>query len=184
MAASTEPRLCPTCGKGFVPRRKDARFCRPLCQQKSSRGPRTIKDSHAERDRNRRHYSRARELADDLYSLPPGQRLGYMRELIAAAREGNTDLRAILTDKAVMCGSSRYTPKGRLTIAQAADRYCRAFWGHDVKAVVYGKAPEPPTGEIECFPDTIVGEASALIEDCYLFNLIEQGYPTSPMTLH
>lgn len=149
MPATLDPRLCPTCGKDFTPRRKDARFCRPLCQQKSSRGPRTTKESHAERTRNRTHYNRAREMTYEFWGLPRNRQLGYMQELIASARDGNSKLRAIVTDKAILCGSGKMAPKGRLTIAQAADRYCQHFWGHGVKAVVYGEAPEPATGELE-----------------------------------
>lgn len=145
---------CPTCGQGFTPRRKDARFCRPLCQQKAARGPRTVALSPTERDRSSRHYARARELAGQLYGLPPDKRLGFMQELIAGARAGNAKLRAILTDRALLCATKehrslfpRRAPGVYCTIAQAADRYCARFWGHGVRAVVYGEAPEPPTGE-------------------------------------
>lgn len=154
ISAGLAPRSCPTCRQGFTPRRRDARFCRPLCQQKAARGPRTVTDSPTARDRSARHYATARELAAQLYSLPPDQRLGFMAEVVAAARGGDGKLRAILTDRALLCATKdhrslfpRRAPGVYFTIAQAADRYCRRFWGHGVKAVVYGEAPEPPTGE-------------------------------------
>ena len=36
-----------------------------------------------------------------------------------------------------------------LTIAQVTARYCKRFWKANVREVVYGRAPQPPTGEVE-----------------------------------
>lgn len=84
-----------------------------------------------------------------------------MAEVIAAARGGDGKqmpacgkLRAILTDRVLLNATKehrslfpRRAPGVYCTIAQAADRYCRRFWGQGVRAVVYGEAPEPATGE-------------------------------------
>lgn len=97
----------------------------------------------------------ARRMAERLYSLPPFQRLGLIREVIALARAGNPALRRLLTHHLLLRPDPnpswlfhRRAPAVYLTIAQAADRYCRRFWGHRVADVVSGRAPEPPSGEV------------------------------------
>jgi hypothetical protein len=93
-------------------------------------------------------------LAAWLYTTPPRDRLGLMSTLIKAAREHDTVLRNILTDPRLLSASPiidkrlffRKAPASYRTIAQAADAYCRKFWGHGVKDVVSNKCPEPPTG--------------------------------------
>ncbi|MBZ4023462.1 hypothetical protein CKO11_13445 [Rhodobacter sp. TJ_12] len=96
-------------------------------------------------------------LAERLYTLPPSQRLGYMQTLIEEARSGASPrLRRVLTMPKLLRASRedrhlfwRRSPESYRTIAQAADRYCRKFWGAGVVAVVRGKVPEPPTGEVD-----------------------------------
>ena len=80
-----------------------------------------------------------------------------MKKLIDHARRGgDAQLRDILSnykllrphpleDRHLFHRRSRSYP----TIAQAASRYCRRFWKADVREVVYGRAPQPPTGEVK-----------------------------------
>lgn len=101
-------------------------------------------------------FDKALRLAELLYTLPVPLRLGFMQDLIAQARAGDKKLRQILTNQYLLRPDHnekwlfhRKCPASYFTIAQAADRYCRKFWGYGVKDVVYGIATEPPTGEVE-----------------------------------
>ncbi|WP_073257439.1 hypothetical protein [Shimia gijangensis] len=96
-------------------------------------------------------------MAETLYTMPPGQRLGYIEEIIQLARSGQCPrIRKILTMPALI----RPDPtkkhlfyqgrKSYCTISQAANRYCRASpWDAGIADVVRGKVPEPPTGEVD-----------------------------------
>ena len=89
--------------------------------------------------------------------MPPAERLGFVKDLIDHARAGgDAQLRDILSnikllrphpleDRHLFHRRSR----SYLTIAQAASRYCRRFWKANLREVGYGRAPEPPTGEVE-----------------------------------
>ena len=149
---------CPRCGMSFEPRRKDQKFCQRACakaaSRNASRGSRSVADSWSERARCRKHNRRAMELAAWLYTTPPAERLGLMQELIEAAREYDAQLRGVLTDPRLLRASPqepwlffRRSPGAYKTISQAADAYCRKFWGAGVATVVHRRCPEPPTGE-------------------------------------
>lgn len=68
----------------------------------------------------------------------------------------DAQLRNILSDPK-MLGAGRQdkgmfhrrAPGTYKTIAQAADAYCRKFWGHGVCAVIFKRCPEPEVGEID-----------------------------------
>lgn len=146
--------LCPHCGEEFSPKRTNQNYCIPTCQKNGSRGSRKIADSNEERHRSSRHYNRARGLAFELYTRPLHLRLGFMAELIEAARDHDAQLRSILTDPILLSAGRedkglfhRRAPLTYKTISQAAHAYCRKFWGHGVKDVVYKRCPDPETGE-------------------------------------
>lgn len=155
-AVAEEPArpLCEACGAPFERQRSTKRFCSGRCQNNSQRGSRRIADSPEEAQRSSRHYSRAKWLAHDLYSKAPRNRLSFMAEIIEAARDHDAQLRSILSDPVLLSAGRedrglfhRRAPLTYKTIAQAADAYCRKFWGHGVKAVIYRKCPDPDTGE-------------------------------------
>ena len=89
--------------------------------------------------------------------MPPAQRLGYMKSLIDLARSGeDIRLRDILSNYKLLhphpINDTHLFYRGNrvyLTIAQEASRYCKRFWKANVKDVVYGRAPEPPTGLVK-----------------------------------
>ena len=98
----------------------------------------------------------AARMAETLYNMPVGQRLGYIEKVIQLARNGDCpQVRRILTMPKLIrpnptethlfyLGSARFC-----TISQAADRYCRfSPWNAGVVDVVRGEVPDPPTGEI------------------------------------
>lgn len=150
------PPTCAACSQEFTAKRKDQRFCSRGCQKNAARGPRDATHSPEAQGRNRLHYIRAAWLCHDLYKAPPASRLGIMAELIEAAREQDGQLRVILTDPRLLSAPpdsriGKLYPDDRnpevKNIAKAADAYCRAFWGHGVRDVVYQRCPTPPTGE-------------------------------------
>lgn len=165
--ASPTDAVCPHCEGLFLRSRPNKQYCTPQCAKAASRnaarGPRTVAASPELRLRSRRHYGRAMELAASIYSSPVGERLGMMAALIAAARDGDTELRNILTDPRLLTASPvqdrhlffKRCPGSYRTISQAANAYCRKFWGSGVQEVVSGNASEPPTGE----PEDTVGHS-------------------------
>ncbi len=149
---------CPRCQVDFLPGRKNQKYCSQPCQKSASRnaarGTRTVDASPDLRRRSLVHYDTAMRLAEMVYTAPPNKRLGLMSDLIRRARGGDRKLRNILTDPTLLRASPddkslffRRAPASYRTIAQAADAYCRMFWGQGVRAVVSGECPEPPTGE-------------------------------------
>ena len=150
---------CPHCSTTFAPRRKNQKYCSQPCQKAAShntaRGPRTVAHSPDLRLRSKKHYDTAKRLAEKIYTAPPNKRLGLMSDLIKLARGGDLKLRNVLTDPKLLRASPddaglffRRAPASYRTISQAADAYCRMFWGEGVRAVVTGQCPEPPTGEV------------------------------------
>lgn len=158
-AAAPNQTTCPHCQQPFAAKRKGQQYCARPCAKAAtrhtSRGPRTVAESWSERARCRAHNGRAIELAAWLYMTPPAERLGLMAKLIAAARGHDAQLRSIFTDPRLLGASPhepwlffRKAPRSYKTIAQAADAYCRRFWGAGVASVVQGHCPEPVTGEL------------------------------------
>lgn len=160
--ATTSHKLCSHCSQLFLPNRKDQRFCSSRCRkcesQKKRRLSSPVNSTHSlsKRRDNLVFFDKALRLAEILYSLPVPLRLGFMQDLVIQARSGDKTLRQILSNQYLLRADNtqkwlfhRKCPASYFTIAQAADRYCRKFWGYCVKDVVYGIAPEPPTGEVE-----------------------------------
>lgn len=151
--------LCPSCQRPFRQRRGNQRFCSRPCQKNATRGSRKVADSFEEKRRSHVHYNRAMWLAHDLYSTRPDQRLGLVASLIEAARTHDAQLRSILTDPTLLNASPddpglffRRCPYTYKTISQAANAYCRKFWGHGVSDVIYKRCKEPDTGEVRDNP--------------------------------
>lgn len=153
--------VCPNCGKLFAKRRSDQKFCSAKCRknlhQKNDRSenPKNSRFSPEKSRTNLELIGTSLVLTELLYTRAPFERFGLMKEIIDCAREGNSYLRSVLTNKFLMAppigeewmyfrhDSSRY-----LTLPQAAEQYCRYFWGHSVSDVVYCRVQEPPTGEV------------------------------------
>ena len=95
-------------------------------------------------------------LAEKLYTLPVDERLGFMKDIVDDARSGNTKLRQLLLNPAILRARwdekhlfHRRCPRAYRTIGQAADAYCRRYWGASLRDVLYGKAQEPDCCEDE-----------------------------------
>ena len=151
-------RECPNCEDVFKPRRPNMKFCCANCRKAHSRGIRNSQNSKATARENMEFFDTAIRMGNRYYDLPPYERDGYMSELIADARAGNTQLRKILSNWKLLhpnpVDERWMLPRGSWaygTIAQEAQQYCWKYWGKDVNVrdVVYARIPEPPTGEVE-----------------------------------
>jgi hypothetical protein len=139
--------------KSTFPQRSNKKYCSPKCRQYGNRVKQNSTNSPTTaRDVEETLHS-ARALADLIYDLPTSEQLGFMRELIESARDGNTKLRRVLSNQYI-----RHLPKEQdwvrghgsrdnFTISEMANRYCWRFWKANVTDVVYGLCEEPETGE-------------------------------------
>lgn len=77
-----------------------------------------------------RHYSRANDLAEMVYSVAPSERLGVMKHILEFTPH-DAGLRRILSDPQLL----RQVPRksGRKNIAQAANAYVQKFFGISIK---------------------------------------------------
>lgn len=152
---------CENCGQSFTRKRKDKRFCSEHCRkdkfQKKDRkiNPRNSKQSNTKRRENEEIFDKSKRLSEQLYSLPPSERLGYLKDLIDLARRGETKLRSLLTNKYLLSAGvdeawlfPRRCPRSYRTISQAANSYCIRFWNASIHKVVRKQIEEPETGEI------------------------------------
>ena len=144
---------CPQC-HSEMSYRSNKRYCSDKCRQYGNRTKQNSANSPAVARRNYVLFDTARLMADRLYNLPPSERLGHMKALIDEAREGNTQLRELLSNYRLRNPSNNekwlYARGSReyMTIAQAANAYCYRFWGTHVTNVVYDRCDEPEIGEV------------------------------------
>lgn len=127
--------ICPTCNCSFEPKRSNQIYCAEPCQKNASRGSREVEA----KVRNKLHYRRALDLAEAVYTAPIDQRLGIMKNILEAARDHDAVLRNILRYPPFLAASPddknlfhRRAPGSYRTISQAADAYCRKFFGLSV----------------------------------------------------
>ena len=140
---------CAACGENFLQTRKDKKFCSRKCQSHSSRVTQNSIESPTKRRHNMEIFDLSDVLIEKLYGLPPNKRLGYMKDLIEQARAEPGLLRETLCNYELLRSDeveSNQPPK--LTIAKAANMYCKRFWNNPVGGVVHSRCPEPPTGEV------------------------------------
>ena len=149
-------RRCPKCNKS-VTGRPNKIYCSSNCRKRANEFTRNSFCSVTKRRENAEFFDRAKRLAEELYTIPPSERLGFMKKLIDHARKGgDAQLRDILSNYKLLRPHPledrhlfyRRKPH-HLTIAQVTARYCKKFWKADVREVVYGRAPQPPTGEVK-----------------------------------
>ncbi len=153
--------VCPACNETFNRKRSNQKFCSPKCRKNNyqlrdrKENPKNAQNSPDVKRTNMQQRERASYLAELFYSKPPSERLGFVKELVDAARNGDASLKSILTDPRLLRASPdekrmfhRKAPQSYRTISQAANAYCKQFWGASVGPVVRGEVPEPPTGEV------------------------------------
>lgn len=126
---------CPACGKHFTPARTNQEYCSRFCQKKATR--------HAARGlrhlenfaRDELEAARARDLREMLYSAPPHERLGIMKDILDAAQHDG-GLRNILTRPELLSDGPYSAGRGRMNIAKAADAYCKKFLQMSVRSYI------------------------------------------------
>ena len=147
--------FCCVCGATIQSQRSTKKYCSANCRQKATRNQQNSASSKTKARTNAEFFDRAKRLAEELYTLPPEKRLGFMQRLIAEARAGNTKLREVLTNQELLRPNPieekhlfhRSEPTF-CTIAQAAQYYCKRYWRANVADVAYNRVEEPETGEI------------------------------------
>ena len=149
-------RRCPRCGAA-VTGRPNKIYCSANCRKRHKEIKRNSVLSMAKRRENTELYDRAIRLTEMLYSIPPQERLGFMKDLIDLARlGGDAQLRDILSNQTLIKlawdEKKRFLQRNHndyCTITRAASNYCKRYWCANVRDVVYGNAPEPPTGVVK-----------------------------------
>lgn len=151
---------CPHCDTIFVPRRKNQKFCcgkcRKLAHQVKER-KKTPRNSRQCREVYRDNIERLESLislTEAFYATRPDERLGFIKDLVDKARQGDRILRRLLTNKyfsRATYGERRWLFHRKAytypNVARAADNYCKRFWKARVEDVVRDNVPEPETGE-------------------------------------
>ena len=153
---NSQDRRCPRCGTP-VSGRPNKIYCTANCRKRHREGKRNAALSMVKRRENAELYDRAKRLTEMLYLTPPLERLGFMKDLIDIARAGkDAQLRDILSNQILIklswSDKQKYLHRNcsdYCTISQAASNYCKRFWKTNVRDVVYGRAPEPPTGVVK-----------------------------------
>jgi hypothetical protein len=154
--AGSAQRFCPKCNTQLEGR-PNKRFCSSNCRKRYAEPTRNAKFSPTKHRESVEFFDRALRLAEIVYTTPPLERLGLVKQLIGAARYGeDKHLRDILSNRYLLQAHSFREPhlfyrrrRSYLTIAQIARNYCKRFWHADVKEVVYGRAPEPDDGVVD-----------------------------------
>ena len=96
---TTRYRRCPRCG-AVVTGRPNKIYCPANCRKRHREIKRNSVLSMAKRRENTGLYDRAIRLTEMLYSIPPHERLGFMKDLIDRARlGGDAQLRDILSNQ-------------------------------------------------------------------------------------
>ena len=149
-------RKCQRCLKP-ISGRPNKLYCSSNCRKRHTEFKSNSYQSPSKRREKHEFFDRALRLAEGLYSIPPNQRHGYLKELIDYAREsGDSKLREVLTSHYLLHPNPEYDKwlfyrrnRAYLTIAQAVHYYCKSLWKAEAKLVVYNKIPEPEDGVIE-----------------------------------
>lgn len=150
-AGTDATRTCPKCRAGFQRKRRNQVYCSDTCRKNATRGPRTVSDSPTERTRCAHQSDRARTLGEMLYTTPPQDRVAFMARLVMFARTEGGEVRNILTDPRLLTATGPTgtgKPRGMrdwtvMTIAQAANAWCRHVTGHGVADVVHKRCDLP-----------------------------------------
>ncbi|MEZ5767188.1 MAG: hypothetical protein R3D80_05585 [Paracoccaceae bacterium] len=153
---------CPHCGSAFTPKRTNMKYCSRRCKnnrwqnedRQKQRANLAIAGKSSKNRINYELFESTIELTLLFHRTHPRERLGYIKDLVDDARNGNAKLRQILSNKQLQypeaASLKRMMRKNNLdlTVCRRADAYCRHFWDAPVRDVVYNKVAEPATGEV------------------------------------
>lgn len=129
---------CKQCGVAFCAQRKSAQFCDATCRKAHSRNgiPVNRNTSREQKRREDEFFDQHMRMCEVYYGLAPKERPAYLLGLIDKARQGDTQLRRILTNY-VLLRNTEIMPrvihwrgsKNYPTIAQEAHAFCK--WHFD-----------------------------------------------------
>lgn len=122
---------CPACGIPFVPGRKNQEYCSHYCQKNASRDFRHLENFA----RDAHEAARARDLRDMLYTAPPSERLGIMKDILDTAYHDG-GVRNILTRPELLADRPFSAGRGQMNIAKAADAHCKKFLQMSVRSYI------------------------------------------------
>ncbi len=128
---------CHQCGASFYAQRSSAKFCDATCRKASSRGgvPENRTTSPTKRRREDELFNLHMILCKTYYGMPPADRPAYLEGLIDRARNGDNNVKEILTNLYLLKakeGSKVYNYRGSRaypTIPQEASRFVTTNWG-------------------------------------------------------
>ncbi|UWP99467.1 hypothetical protein [Aliiroseovarius crassostreae] len=129
-------RVCPKCQPQFQPKRRNQKYCTSGCQKNASRSSRKAEYKVV----NQKHYSRAIDLAEMVFSKPVEERLGAMKDILSLIPV-DAGLRNILRDPKLLRANPSLSQglfyRGQTkTISQAANAYTQKFFGVSIKTYI------------------------------------------------
>lgn len=151
---------CYQCGVVFHAQRKTAKFCDPVCRKAAhevtrrgirKRDSQNRRTSPEQARREDRFFEAHMRMCETYYCLPPMERPAYLFGLITQARQGNSQIKRILTNHLLL------RPSGQLqrrvifwraasnypTIAQEANTFCKWHFGAGIKLVIENPSRKP-----------------------------------------
>lgn len=120
---------CRQCGQGFEAVRRDARFCGPTCRsskhrRNNSEPPMNRTTSPSKRRREDEVFDLHDILCETYYGMHPGARAHYLETLIDRAIEGDTRIKAVLSNPVLV---KSHTGKGGELQKRYHFRRCYAY---------------------------------------------------------
>ncbi len=139
---------CDHCGCEFTAKRTTAKYCSDKCRKdkhqkaKRNKTPVSAANSPTERRAQMELFELNMRLAESYYSHPPADRPKYLVNLIVLARQGNNEIKRVLTNRlflrAFPAEERHKCWRGNPTVAQEAHRLCKTVVGVGVLAVIEG----------------------------------------------
>lgn len=162
------PAICPACKVQFAARRTNQKYCSDNCRKAyyqakdRAKNPKNSQNSKWVKRANTEFFDRAMRYSEELYSIPPDQRLNFINSLVEQARAGNVKLRQMLSHKILLNASPEEENyfwrqcHAYPNIAQVANNYCRKSWGANVRQVVYCKIDGPSERQTEKYDPSVI----------------------------
>lgn len=125
--------VCPKCAAEFAPKRSNQKFCSVQCSKAATRNAARSNRKGENGAASVRHHERASRLAEMVYSVPPTERFGVLKDILTFVNK-DAGLRRILTDPKLLRQQPRRN--GGKNIAQMASVYTHMFYGVSIKTYI------------------------------------------------
>ena len=151
---------CPYCEVSFTKRRRDQKFCKAGCRslfgQRKARAQNAVnsRNSRSKRRTNLELFERMIFYTERYRRTRTCEQLGFLSDLVSAARAGDPKLRAVLLNPYFVEANNNDARKRlsrhrmKYSIGKIVDLYCQHFWKASSYDVILGLVPEPDTGVI------------------------------------